>query len=780
MKINCIISLRVLVLICVVIIGLTANSQTKNFQLEQIFSAPTNDNKPQIFWYWMNGNISKEGIDADYEAMKRVGIGGVFIFNIASFYAPEGNVKLLSPEWLDLMKYAIKKAGKLGISVNLNNSMRGWSSSGGPWIKPEKSMKKLTWTETRIRGAKVFNEQLPLPKTVLNYYKDVAVVAFPTPPSEINSLPRPTITSSDSLLKTSVLLDGNEETRITLKPSMRGKSQFIQLEYTEPFLARSLQIISVQGYSPLLPGGNIFISNDKRQWTQLVKFQSGGSFSNDIAFSPTKTKYWKIEFDGNVSILLSEMILSPVLRIPQWGGKALFGWVGLNRPTFSNPESNSEIETTIQSKDVIDLTTKMSDDGKLTWTPPAGEWTVLRIGQTSTGMGGLNAALPEDLECDKFDTTAVNLHWENSIMPYVKDKEVNPFFQAVHIDSYEKGAQNWTTQFPSEFKLRNGYDIIRFLPILTGRVMDNLNASERFLSDFRQVCNDLFYENYFCHFRDLCHRNGKIFTSEAYGGSQYNAAKVSTLADVPMSEFWVRNPLDFNNYPSIFKTGSSAAHTQGRKINSAEAFTCSSTTTGNYDGDPWALKAVGDIAFCGGVNQFVYHVFTMQPWLKYAPGTALLIHGTHFERTNTWFEKMPAFNQYVSRCQTMLQEGKFIGDVLYFAGEATPNDHFKPEGNTLLPLGYDGDYCDDQTLYNRVEVQDGKLTFPDGLSYRILVLPNVNEMSIKFMRRISELVKAGAIVIGPKPKSTLSLNQSDGAIPIYESWQTKFGEVAMV
>lgn len=732
-----------------------ANSKS----LEIKFVTPLQSSQPHVFWYWLSGNISREAIDADLDAMKRVGIGGVMIYNITG-YAPDGPVKLLSPEWLNLVKYAITRAGKLGIEVNLNNSMRGWSSSGGPWITPEKSMKKLTWTETRLQGRQQFNGKLTQPETVLNYYKDVAVVAFPTPKAEQLVLPTPKISSNDSLLNTSILLDGNETIPTTLNLPTKGNPQFIQFEYAEPFLAQSLRIASIHTYSISLPAGKLFISDDGKQWRPLISFtQSRRSDSHDLVFQPTKAKFWKVEFAGNSNAIITELLLSPQYRIPQWTGKAMFGWQGLNRPSFTPSSLFPDTEeAVVKLRDVVDLSSKMNNKGQLSWNVPTGDWTVLRIGQTSTGMAGLNAALPEDLECDKYDTTALNTHWQNSIMPYINDKAVNPHFQSLHIDSYEKGAQNWTTLFPEEFKSRRGYDLTSYLPIITGRVLDDMNVSERFLTDFRQVCSDLFYDNYYRHFSNLCHRYGKTFSSEAYGESQFHSPKVSTVADIPMCEFWVREPLDFRNYPSIFKQGSSAAHTQGRLIVGAEAFTSSFSTTGNYKGDPWSLKVLGDIAFCGGVNRFYYHVYTMQPWMNQAPGASLLIHGTHFERTNTWFEKMPAFNQYISRCQTILQEGKSVCDVLYFAGEATPNDHFRPEGANAMPLGYDFDICDDQTIYKRIKVQDGRLLFPDGISYRVLYLPTVREMSLKFLRRIYSMVKEGAIVIGPKPTRSISLN----------------------
>jgi hypothetical protein len=132
-----------------------------------------------VYWFWLNGNVTKAGITADLEAMKQAGIGGVLIMEVDQG-APKGPVGFMSAQWQDLFHHATSEANRLGLAVNMNNDA-GWNGSGGPWIRPEQSMQKVVWSETDLQGPQRFAGSLPQPETVAGYYRDITVLAFPTP-----------------------------------------------------------------------------------------------------------------------------------------------------------------------------------------------------------------------------------------------------------------------------------------------------------------------------------------------------------------------------------------------------------------------------------------------------------------------------------------------------------------------------------------------------------------------------------------------------------------------
>ncbi|MGL5017906.1 MAG: glycosyl hydrolase [Luteolibacter sp.] len=720
--------------------------------LASSFLNPPDSARPHSFWYWINGNISREGITADLEGMKRAGIGGVELYNVGG-HGVAGPVKVLSPQWREMMAHAITTAGKLGLEVDLNNSPGGWSSSGGPWITPELSMQKLTWSETRIQGGKPFSATLAQPAAFQGWYRDVAVIAFPTPAAERDELPKPASTSSDPSFNTALLTDGDESKFGVLAKSEADQPQSIQFTYDQPFLSRSLRIYPRRFGS--VPKGRLLASDNGQTWREVLAFAPSRNWASlDTVFAPTKARHWRIEFLQNTPVDLAEIVLGPRYRTAEWTGKAIWDQYGLDKPRFTPPELAAPQECSIPLDTIRDLSGAMDVTGKLTWEAPPGEWTVMRFGHTSTGQTtGPTAPDEKWLECDKFNTAALDVHWTQGMKTLLDDPEIGKHIQYVHIDSYEVGAQNWTQDFPAQFTKSRGYDLLKYLPALTGRVVQDTETSERFLWDFRQVCCGLLANNYFGHMRELCQSAGKQLTIEPYHQTQFKSVTAGGFADVPMCEFWTGGLPG----PYWYKLGASPGHVYGRRIIGAEAFTAPREAGGNYNTDPWAFKVLGDTAFCGGVNRYVFHVSVHQPWLDRAPGMTLAAFGTHFERTNTWFEQMPAYTRYVSRCQYLLSQGRFAADVLYFDGENAPDDGYSPMGVIAPPAGYDYDVCDERALRERISVKDKRLVLPDGITYQILVLPDTDRMTPELVRRIGKLVQAGATVVGPRPISSPSL-----------------------
>lgn len=589
-------------------------------ELERVFLEPPPSARPHTWWHWMNGNVTAEGITADLESMARVGIGGAQIFNVSEAI-PDGPAPFMSPRWLELVRHAAEEADRLGVELCLHNCA-GWSSSGGPWITPEHAMQILVTSEVRVKGPASFDEELPQPEVREGYYRDIAVLAFPTP--------------ADDTRIEGVRAKAGFETRYALQPD------------TKPLPAAA----------------------------------------------------------------------------------------------------------TIALDDIVDLTAKLAggDAGalRLAWNVPEGDWTILRIGHTPTGK--TNHPSPEagrGLECDKLSSEALDLHWEKGVQPVLD--AIGPLAGKVLnnslIDSYEVGCNNWTPRFREEFQARRGYDLWRWLPALNGRVIESGERTERFLWDFRRTIADLFNDEYFGRFADLCHEHGLLTSVEPYDGP-FECLSAAEKADVVMGEFWVGS-----GESSSVKLAACVGHTHGIRWIGAESFTAT-PDRGRWQNHPASIKALGDLIWCAGVNRFIFHRFAHQPWPGVLPGMTMGQWGTHFDRTNTWWEPGRAWIDYLTRSQSMLQSGEFVADVLFFGGEAAPNGAVHRPA--LKALGYDYDAIGTD-LAGALTVEDGRVVLPSGMSYRLLVLPDTPFMTPALARKVRELVEAGATVLGPRPVKSPSL-----------------------
>ncbi len=401
----------------------------------------------------------------------------------------------------------------------------------------------------------------------------------------------------------------------------------------------------------------------------------------------------------------------------------------------------------IEPARLADLTAKMDKDGRLVWEVPEGRWTILRIGHTSTGV--VNAPAPatgRGLECDKLSKAGIEAQFTAMMAKLIEDvgPAAGKTLAATHIDSWENGAQNWTSRMREEFKRRRGYDMWAYLPVFTGRVVGTLEVSERFGWDLRQTISELIVENYAGHLRALAGRHGVRLSIEAYGAPT-DDLPYGGQADEPMSEFWIGNFMYENS-----KEMASVAHTYGKPILGAETFTA--TDAERWREHPASFKSLGDQAFCAGVNRFVFHRYAMQPWLDRKPGMTMGPWGLHYERTNTWWDQTPAWHAYLARCQHLLRQGRFVADLCYLQPENAPQGfHGHPRGN------YDFDNCSAEVVLTRMSVRDGRLVLPDGMSYALLVLPQVPSMTPALLGKLKELVSAGATVVGAPPVRSPSL-----------------------
>ena len=597
--------------------------------LEQAFARPPDEARPWVFWFWSDGNVTRQGITADLEAMKRVGIGGVAFMEVDQD-VPKGPVRFMSPQWQEMFAFAVSEGKRLGLKFDLNNDA-GWTGSGGPWIDGGHSMQKVVWTETTVSGPQHFEAPIAQPASVADFYRDIAVLAYPTPAKDA--------------------------------------------------------------------------------------------------------------------------------KIDKYVAKSGLGLI-------ASPETvPGDSAATIDQKQLVDLTAKWQA-GKLTWDVPAGHWTILRVGHTSTGKTNYPAVEEgKGLDVDKFSRTAFDRHYDafvGSVLDFTGERAhgttltTNQGITALHIDSWEVGYQNWTAAFRDEMKRRRGYDPLPWLPAFAGHPVGDAALTERFLWDVRRTISELVNDNYGARMAERAHADGRVFTLEAYRNGPFDCLSFAGRADEPVGEFWMtRDPA--NLHPSV-KTMTSAGHAYGKPVIGAEAFTATDSL-GRQRNHPYTMKAIGDAAFCAGINQFIIHRYSMQPWVDdRKPGMTMGPWGVEYERTATWWEQTKPWHEYLSRCQYLLRQGRFVADFCYLQSEEGINNPLLPSQlKPALPLGYDFDFCSDEVVRTRMRVENGRIVLPDGMSYRMLVLPTQRLMRPELLQKIRDLVVAGAVVFGEPPLHSPSL-----------------------
>ena len=745
-------SLRSWALVCALAAGAAAAAES----IEQNFARPPDSARPHTWWHWMNGNVTREGITADLEAMARVGVGGAQIFNAAEGIPP-GPVAFNSPEWVGLVKHAAKEARRLGLELCLHNCA-GWSSSGGPWNTPENGMKVVVTSERQVRGPSAFADALPQPPAKLGFYRDIAVLAFRTPEGERVRMrdAKPSVTLGEARLDGAKAADGSPATSVQLGLPKPKEPVFIQLAFAQPFTARMLTLTPGPGMQGC--GGRVEASDDGLAFRPVETFSVGrGNEVRTFAFKPATARFFRVLFTSASTktkrIAVAEVDLSAKVGVENLAGK-----IFLDRGGEFRAEAAAEVDAgaVVRGDEIVNLTAALGADARLAWAVPEGEWTILRLGYTANGRS--NHPAPKEgtgLECDKLSKEAAQAHWDGHMAKVVAELgkyagKADAGLNNVLIDSYEVGCQNWTSGFEAEFRRRSGYDLTPFLPTLTGRVVDSPEKTERFLWDFRRVIADLFAENYAGQFAEMAHRAGLQFSVEPYGNCPSDDLQYGSYGDIPMSEFWPGN----DSNPGNAKLAASVAHVYGKKFVGAESFTAS-PEAGKWLKDPFSLKAQGDAVYCAGVNRIIYHRYAHQPWTgptRY-PGMTMGQWGTHFERTVTWWEQGKDWLAYQARCQYLLQEGRFVADVCFYSGEDAPNS-LRGGG---LPPGYDYDGCDTAAL-RLMSVKDGRIVLPSGMSYRVLALPPGKALSPAVLKTVKALADAGATIVGTKPEKAPGLS----------------------
>jgi len=710
-KINLVSSLsRPLLIFALLGLALTASAADT---LETGFLNPPESAKPQTWWHWMNGNITKQGITADLEAMKQIGLSGATIVNV-DCSIPRGDVPFMSPAWREDFKFAVQEANRLGLELCVENCA-GWSSSGGPWNTVTNAMQRLTSSEVMISGPTNFDGVLPLPPVTLGYYRDIAVLAY----------------------KDTSVEAGAESTAAPEK--LEIKHAVFEAKSGPGSADVTTKVIG------LIQSGqkSIDVTRDE--------------FNGDPA--PGSVKQLRVDFtlDGIPATLTvdeNDALVFPV-NTNQLSAIDSFEKISISTSrtfVYPPPATGLFADEAIAHKDVLDLTKKLGPDGRLRWNVPRGHWTILRLGYTPIGVNNHPApAEGTGLECDKLSKTALDAHWAGFMQKVLADTGplAGKTLNSSLIDSYEIGNQDWTPDFREEFRKRRGYDPLPFLPTFTRRVVDDPSVTERFLWDMRRTVADLFAENYYSHFTELCHQHGLTSAIEPYTGP-YESLQCGARNDVVMGEFWAGSQGD----PSV-KMASSVAHIYGKTIAGAESFT-GWPSDGRWQADPYQLKPLGDLMFCQGINRFVFHRYAMQPWTNRSPGMTMGPFGINFERTETWWNQGKAWIDYLSRCEFLLQQGRTVTDVAYFTGESAPV--LTRTGNPSLPAGYDYDAINSDVLLHGATVKSGRITLASGANYAALILPPDDaNMTPAMLNCLRKLIRAGATIVGPAPQSSPSL-----------------------
>lgn len=787
--------------------ALPQSAATQQDSLLRNFETPPATARPWVLWYWMNGNVTQDGIRRDLEWMQRIGIAG------ANLHEASGGVPQLidkplapySPEWQAAFRYAMEQADALGIEMSIHTSP-GDSLTGNPWVKPAQAMKKLVWSETRIQGGRAFkgvlaappattgpfqNTKTRFPGSPAQFYADTAVVAYRvsrTPPA----LDRAVITSSAGAIDAARLDDGDLLQSVSL-PVQDGAA-WVKFTYQRPQTIRSAVLATP------IPAANW-------AWPDALSAELQAQLADDsyrtiarstvalapqvtLSFPPVSARVFRVvlteperrlplswspvpgaavpkAFGGLLipakSLAISELSLLAARRVNEFERKAGFtvadDYYALDAPAAAG-------DLPLSPADVRDLTGKMGADGSLQWTPPPGEWVVLRLGYSLTGAtNGTAAREVTGLEVDKLNRQHVRDYMNSYLDQYSKflapDLMGARGLSGVMHDSAEMWPQNWTEDMLGQFQRLRGYDPRPWLPVLTGVIIKSAAASDKFLWDFRRTIAQLTAENHYAEIAAASHARGLKVYGEAleyYRPILGDDMQMRRYADMPASAMWMSYPAEKDPLPTFVGDAlgaASVAHLYGRNFVAAESFTSIL--------EPWAhaprdLKPIADLEFALGINRIIVLASAHQP-TEQAPGMSLGNAGQYFNRHETWAEEAGPWVSYLARSSHLLQQGRFVADVAYFYGEEAPLVTLQDLGRLNdVPKGYAFDFVNAEAMLELLQVREGSLVTPSGMRYRVLQLGgSSNRMTLPVLRRIRGLVEEGAVVVGEAPLESPSL-----------------------
>lgn len=758
--------------------------------LEAGFRNPPHRAGIRAFWWWLNSNVTKKSITRDLEEMKAKGFSGALIFD-ADGSSQRGNGPVPagpvfgSPEWTELFVHACREARRLDLELSLN-IQSGWNL-GGPQVTAEEATQTLVWSQTNIRGPATLEKTLPLPR-YKDFYRDVAVIAIPIPnvrddtPADASGRTTCTLTASSSQadFPEGRAMDGNPETFWVSENGPREeKPQSLLLALSEPTSISELALRGRPGYGPRECTIQVSLDNEAFHTVKEASLTDGEMLK--ASFEPRQARSIRILFtdayDANPVAGKARNVQVAEIALPDIGVPAVSVFrpikdlhlksatreLGMSAPDcrfLLNTSPALPGELAVKSKDILNLSAKMDDKGRLRWDVARGEWVILRIGHTATGAHvSTHSAGWGGRVLDYMNPKSLDAYWQRNVEPLFK--AIGPMagttLRYIHTDSWEGGGMNWTPGFDRTFQENRGYDPLPCLAVLAGYVVDSREDSNAFLADFRKTIGERVAGHY-GHLAELARRHGMATHPECSGphAGPLDGLKNYGRSELMMSEFWSPSPHRPTPPNRFFvKQASSAAHTYGKRLVGAEGF----TTIGPHWNDvPWStMKPSFDHEFCSGLNLLFNHTFTCSPKEMGIPGQEYFA-GTHFNPQVTWWDEAPAIIDYFRRCQYLAQQGDFVADVVYYYGDHIPNIAALKESDPAGALpGFDYDVLNEELLLSRLKVEDGRVTLPSGMEYRVLALPDHRVLSLGALKKVDELVRAGATVLGLKPLRAVSL-----------------------
>ncbi|GGX78219.1 glycosyl hydrolase [Pseudoduganella dura] len=776
------------------------------------FQDPPNTARPRVWWHWLNGNVTKEGIRKDIEWMARSGLGGLQNFD-AEMMTPQVVAKRLAymdPGWKEAFRFAAQLAERNKLEFGIAASP-GWSETGGPWVPAKDGMKKVVWSETVVEGGAPLDVKLaPVPgtsgpfqdlfvlpdimghvpdaKTLPRSGGDIAVYAWPAGEWATGL---PSVRLGDRTLDAGKLAAPGNADIVEIAPPAADGAIVITLDYPAPRTVRSATLF-VAGVGTIFEGAAytsvLESSTDGQAWRKagdlplsLVPATAG--------FAPVTAAHFRVVIKPTPPVVnpgfmpvpgadtgpfaamakpknlrLTQLVLSAEPRVNGFEAKAGFATVADYHALDAAADPG---EAGTAPSQVIDLTARVGADGTLRWTPPRGKWKVVRLGWSLTGIEN-HPATPEatGLEVDKYDGQAVRRYLQTYLGNYEsavgKDMIGKRGVRAIVTDSTEVGTSNWTPRLLEQFRRLRGYDAKPWLPALTGLVIGNRARTDAFLYDYRRTLADLVASEHYGTVAAVARERGMKVYGEALESARVSLGDDMAMrrhADIPMAAMWTYRP-DLGPNPTAIadmRGAASVSHIYGQNLVAAESMTSAMA--------PWAfapadLRPMIDTEFASGVNLPVIHTSVHQPLGEdRKPGLSLAIFGQYFNRNETWAGMARPWVDYMARGAWLLQQGRFYADVAYFYGEEAPLVTLYKAGQPAdAPRRYAYDFVNADALADALSVKDGDLVAKSGARYRVLFLGGSSRrMTLATLRRLHALATQGATIVGEAPEGSPAL-----------------------
>lgn len=778
------------------------------------FANPPAEARPRVWWHWLNGNITEDGITKDIEWMSRIGIGGLQNFDAALFTPQVVDKRLvyMTPPWRKAFRHAVSEADKHGLELAIAASP-GWSETGGPWVPPADGMKKLVWTQIDVVGGAPRTYHLPAPasqsgpfqdvvashliaseKTLPTHYADIAVLAYRMPDDAADLPAMRVVSGSGEELDAKLLSDFSLAAPVRIAHDPLAGTSELRIEYAAETRLQSLtlaiadvrrSIIETPDLRPRLEA-----EDPDGAWQPVAAIPLESAPQTTISFAPVTARRFRILFDDikpqpalerygsapgarlegfrpakppRTSVEVTELRLTDEPRVHLAEVKGGFGIV----PDYHAIAAPGLPETAgPRPEDVVDLTRMMKSDGSLRWIAPKGRWRIVRLGYSLTGT--LNhPASPEatGLEVDKYDGEAVGRYIETYLGMYADAAGPGNVgtrgLRALLTDSIEVGASNWTPQLEEQFHKLRGYELRPWLPALTGAVIESRARTDAFLYDYRRTLGELLVSQHYQVVAKAAHARGMIVYGEALElgrPSLGDDMAMRQFTDVPMAAFWTYNERGGRRpvFLADMKGAASVAHVYGKKYVAAESLTSAFA--------PWAfspsqLKPFIDMEFAHGINRPVIHTSVHQPLDDKKPGLSLLIFGQHFTRHETWAEMAKPWIYYIARSSYLLQRGRDVADLAYYYGEEAPLTGLYLKAPVAdAPKANAFDFLNHDALLNHLTVEDGTVLTSGGARYKVVYLGGSSaHATVETLRKLRDLARAGATLAGRPPASTPAL-----------------------